>query len=86
MSSLPEGTELLAERIALLRMAAAGRREYAEGQGIQSIKNDLELQAVTLESAARIMEGSLTPLYGLLPSWRWTDEMVEKTNDWDHLK
>lgn len=64
----------------LLRAAAAGRREYARGlDGETGVlgrsREDLELQASTLEQAARVVEGDLGPLYGWLPSWRWTDEM-----------
>lgn len=59
---------------ALLRAAAAGRREYAVGAPPR-IAADLTAEADTLETAARIADGDLTPLYGLLPSWRWTAAM-----------
>jgi len=54
----------------LLRIAAAGRREYANGLTGPMYK-DLMHEAEVLESAAKIADGDLAPLYGLLPSWRW---------------
>jgi hypothetical protein len=71
MSEIPEA---IAARIALLRLAAEGRAEYAKLQEgpAQAV---LLAQAAALQSAADIMEGDDGPLYGLLPSWRWTDEM-----------
>lgn len=62
-----------ADRVALLRKAAEGRREYAAKIGEDQAT--MLTQAATLETAAKIMEGDDGPLYGLLPSWRWTDEM-----------
>jgi len=62
------------ERIALLRLAAQGRREYAK-EAPDTWKETLESQAEALESAAQIMEGKLSPLFGLVPSWMWTEEM-----------
>lgn len=66
----------------LLRAAAAGRQEYAKSISTTETnrvmvrqREDLELQASTLDQAAAIVDGSLEPLYGLLPSWRWTPEM-----------
>lgn len=71
------------DRIALVRCAAEGRREYAAGLGEDEANPALREQraallaaAAALESAAKIMEGDNGPLYGLLPSWRWTDEQV----------
>ncbi|MFG1776630.1 hypothetical protein ACGFIG_09395 [Micromonospora sp. NPDC049048] len=57
----------------LLRMAAAGRREYA--RAIPEKAEPLDLQAHTLDAAARVVEGDLAPLYDWLPSWQWTGEM-----------
>lgn len=54
----------------LLRMAAAGRREYAESAPYPD-RTILLGEAEVLESAAKIADGDLAPLYGLLPSWRW---------------
>ncbi len=54
----------------LLRAAAAGRREYANGLEGPMYK-DLMHEAEILEIAARIADGDVSPLYGLLPSWRW---------------
>lgn len=69
---------------ALLRAVAEGRREYmrsySEGEVnpvLREQRRTLEIEALTLEAAAEIAEGSVAPLYGLLPSWRWTDEMVK---------
>jgi hypothetical protein len=70
---------------ATLRAAAEGRREYANGYGREPEFDDvvamLRLQADTLDAAALVAEGNLGPLYGWLPSWRWTDEMVAKLHD-----
>lgn len=54
----------------LLRLAAAGRREYAESAPYPD-RTILLGEAEVLESAAKIADGDLAPLYGLLPSWRW---------------
>jgi hypothetical protein len=76
------GDKKAMSRIALLRRAADGRREYAAGidenetnLGLREQRTALLTQAATLDSAVKIMEGDDGPLYGLLPSWRWTDEM-----------
>lgn len=61
-----------------LRMAAAGREEYAkrmEGSDDPSLikqRETLLLQATTLRHAADVVEGDFGPLYSWLPSWRWT--------------
>jgi hypothetical protein len=39
-------------------------------------RRTLEIEALTLEAAVKIAEGEDGPRYGLLPSWRWTEEMV----------
>lgn len=72
------------ELAALLRSVAAGRREYAaalaapiESWAIEQ-RAALEAEAAAFESAAKIVEGDLGPLYGLLPSWRWTGEMTRR--------
>lgn len=59
---------------ALLRYAAAGRREYLRGVP-DDMHRLVEVEADTLESAAVVADGRLDPLYGWLPSWRWTPEM-----------
>ena len=63
-----------AEIVARLETCAAGRREYAENAP-DALRAELIAQAAVFESAARIARGDLGPLYGLLPSWRWTPEM-----------
>jgi endo-beta-N-acetylglucosaminidase D len=35
-------------------------------------------QAAAFDNAAEIASGSDRPLYGLLPSWRWTEEMTTR--------
>lgn len=67
----------------LLRAAAAGRREYAGpecegGSGnakVDEMREVLLTQAATLDGAAKVADGDMGPLYGWLPSWRWTAEM-----------
>lgn len=68
---------------ALLREIAAGRLEYAAGYShneknpaLVAQKRSLEIEAATLEAAAKIAEGDSGPLYGLLPSWRWSEAMT----------
>lgn len=71
-------TESPAAEIAqTLRAAAAGRREYMAAPPDEH-RELLELQADTLDQAARIAAGDIEPLYELLPSWRWTDEMNKR--------
>lgn len=64
-----------AETVRLLKLAAAGRREYAasgsEAQHVMTDKQILNAEAQNFESALKIVQGDLSPLYGLLPSWRW---------------
>lgn len=62
--------------VTLLRAVADGRREYARGAP-DDMRSTLLTQAQAFELAARIVGGDTGPLYGLLPSWRWTDEMAE---------
>jgi hypothetical protein len=59
----------------LLRLAAAGRLEYLASCPEGSARDVLEAEASTLRHAADVVEGDLRPLYGWLPSWRWTDDM-----------
>jgi hypothetical protein len=54
----------------LLRLAASGRREYARGvSGVT--KHDLLAEADAYEAAARLVDGDLDVLKGILPSWMW---------------
>lgn len=62
------------EIIARLETCAAGRREYAEGAPTDQYAA-LLAEAAVFDLAARVARGDLGPLYGLLPSWRWTPEM-----------
>lgn len=64
---------------AKLRWVAAARRTYLDGMPAD-MRRLVELQVDTLEMAARIVEGDLEPLYGLLPSWLWTDQMHAALN------
>jgi hypothetical protein len=66
-----------ATRVRLLKLAAAGRREYA-GPGTENAHfSDMTLgkvllgEAEVIDAAIKIVEGDTAPLYGLLPSWRW---------------
>ncbi len=69
-----EVSEIYKNRIELLKLAARGRREYAKNAPDEQ-KEILETQASALDSAIQIMEGSLSPLFGLVPSWMWTEDM-----------
>jgi hypothetical protein len=69
-----EAERVLAETF---RKIAAGRREYAEGAP-DNQRDALLAQAAAFDNAAEIASGSDRPLYGLLPSWRWTDEMTTR--------
>jgi len=71
-----------AELAALLRTCAAGRTEYAGGYSLQETNHALraqraalESEACALEAAAKVVEGDVHAVMGLLPSWRWTEEM-----------
>ncbi len=61
----------------LLRAIAAGRREYAHRES--PVRAELQQEAELFELAARIAAGDIGPLYGLLPSWRWPDQMTNET-------
>ncbi len=61
---------------ALFRECAAGRREYAKNAP-DDTRALLEVEANTLEMAARVADGDESPLYSWLPSWRWTEGMTE---------
>lgn len=67
-------TAAAADLAATFRSAAIHRREY---MGVGEKRHDelLSTEVVTLESAAKVADGDLGPLYMWLPSWRWTDEM-----------
>jgi hypothetical protein len=69
-----EAERVLAETF---RKIAAGRREYAEGAP-DNQRDVLLTQAAAFDNAAEIASGSDRPLYGLLPSWRWTEEMTTR--------
>ncbi|NAE18344.1 hypothetical protein [Enterococcus hirae] len=62
-----------AEIVTRLRSMAAGRREYARPGSPHG--EVLEQEAAYYDDAADVAAGDLGPLYGALPSWRWTDEM-----------
>jgi hypothetical protein len=64
----------------LFRQTAAGRREYATNAP-ESTAAILETEACALDAAARLADGDLSPMYGWLPSWRWTEEMQVRVND-----
>jgi len=72
----PRHHEAVRRAADLLRAAAAGRLEYLASCPNQSARDVLETEASTLRHAADVVEGDLRPLYGWLPSWRWTDEML----------
>jgi hypothetical protein len=65
----------------VLRAVARGRREYAAGCQGHPFAAELAAEAVTWEAAARIADGELRALYGLLPSWRWTDGMTQAARE-----
>jgi hypothetical protein len=60
---------------ALLREAAAGRREYAVNAPDSSALV-LEDEARQLETVIRLIEGDMAAMTAWLPSWRWTDAMT----------
>lgn len=66
---------------ALLRAAAAGRREYATNAPPE-MADVLQTQAATLDTAAQVVDGDYGPLYGWLPSWRWTPGMEQQLRDY----
>lgn len=84
--------EITAERdqlLTALRAAAAGQREYAAmcmnkaSESQRRERREHELTAVTLETAIQFVKGDPAPLYMLLPSWRWTDDMVREIKESD---
>lgn len=63
----------------LLRTAAASRRDDAAQ--VQGAPHEaLTLQASTLEQAAAVAGGDLTPLFAWLPQQRWTEQMGAMVN------
>lgn len=64
-----------ADIAAKLRRGAAGRREYAAST--PPTAEILNQEAVVLDSAAIVAAGDLKPMFGWMPSWRWTPEMNE---------
>ena len=61
-----------------LRAVASGRSEYLDGDVSFADADPRVLmgaEVITLQTAAEIVEGDITPLFSLLPAWRWTDEM-----------
>jgi len=63
------------ERARLLLLAVDGRREYALDadtvMSTMSMAQLLNAEADTLTSALKIVLGDPSPLYAMLPSWRW---------------
>lgn len=68
----------------LLRKAADGRDEYAaaldgsDNRRLIEQRELLRVEASVLRRAARVVDGDLGPMFGWLPSWRWTDEMTRR--------
>lgn len=62
------------EAVNRLLAVAEGRREYAKNAP-EGMARCLEIEAQAFQNAASIVAGDLMHLYGLMPSWRWTDEM-----------
>lgn len=69
---------------ALLREAAAGRREYASRLSgndrasstvVDEMALALESEARQLETVIRLIEGDMSAMTAWLPSWRWTAAM-----------
>jgi hypothetical protein len=77
----PRHSSEVAKAAELLRRAAAGRLEYLASCPGQAAREVLETEASTLRHAADVVEGDLRPLYGWLPSWRWTDEMTASARE-----
>ena len=66
--------------IALLRDAAAGRREYA----VNATENGaliLEDDARQLEAVVRLVQGDRPAMPVWRPSWRWTEAMTAGMED-----
>lgn len=66
-----------AELARTLRAAAEGRREYARSAPPE-VTEALNLQAATLDGAAKVITGDPGPLYDWLPSYRWTPDMTAR--------
>lgn len=69
-----------AELAELFRKAAAGRQEYAKSAPTPRHRELLKMQAHTLESAAKVIEGDMGPMYDWLPARDWTPEMLARMN------
>jgi len=65
---------------AKLRWIAEGRRAYLHGAP-EDARRLIELQVSTIEQMAQVVDGDLEPLYGLLPSYLWTDAMDAALRD-----
>lgn len=62
------------EVVRLLRLVSEGRREYARAAGANKALADvLTSEADLLAAAAKIADGDKQALYGLLPSWMWSE-------------
>ena len=63
------------ERVRRLELAIDGRLEYATGssetRSTMTYEQILRAEADTLTSALKIVLGDPSPLYAMLPSWRW---------------
>ncbi len=68
------------DKIELLRLAAKGRRMYMENAPDDQ-RDVLEIEAITLEKAVKVLEGNTAYMYGWLPTWMWTEDMVKRVND-----
>lgn len=68
----------LAAAAGRLRRASSGRAEYASRFPEGAQRDVLESEALILRLAADVVLGDDGPLYGWLPSWRWTDEMTAR--------
>lgn len=66
-----------AELAQTFRAAAEGRRGYARNASAEVVQA-LELQAVTLDGAAKVITGDPGPLYDWLPSYQWTPAMTAR--------
>lgn len=69
------GNSLISGLFRVLGDVAEGRAEYIQVAPDMQKKEALESEVATLWQAARIAVGDMQPLYGLLPSWRWTPAM-----------
>lgn len=60
-----------------LDRVADGRGEYLDNLAPTQSGDFIKTEVATLRSAAAIIVGDDRPLFGLLPSWRYTDRMRE---------